>query len=77
MSSRKEWACQKWLERLIIKEATGKHKLGCLNSLGSQRKVVLGMGPGDKPQTSCQLSIAIEFKKHVPVRKGVGLGKKR
>ena len=39
--------------------------------------MALGMGAGYKPWTSCQLSIAIEFRKRVPVRKGVGWGKKR
>ena len=51
--------------------------MGCLSSQESQRKGDLGTGSGDKPETSCQLPIALEFQRQVPVKKSVRSGEKK
>ena len=56
----------------VKQEATGEPRLGCLRSLGSQRKGASGTGSGDQSETSCQPPIALEFSRHVPVKKEVG-----
>ena len=41
---------------------------------GKYRKEALGIGSGDKSGTSCQLPIALEFRRLMPVKKGIGRG---
>ena len=55
-----------------MEEATGECRLGCLGSLGRQRKGGLGdrfreLAPDKLPAAHC-----LRFRRHVPVKKEVG-----
>ena len=55
-------------------EATGEPRRGCLSSLASQAEEGFGDRFRELPWTSCQLPIALEFRRPKSVQKEVGSG---
>ena len=55
-----------------MEEATGSLGWAALAPWEGGEKGALGTGSGDLPGTSCQLRIALESRRHVPVEKEVG-----